>query len=890
MELNNPTPNPSIDWFPKRQRLVGDDLEDALSCVRELIEDLDNIPSSELPLMLSALLPANCSVLADKTTPSPDKTSIQFKLRKAVLDWMSKLSLNEYLKPHASHLVAVTMNVLTRDYEENAITASRILFELYKTYRNLPADYVQPYLDFVILVYRSLPASVASNFSKQSLLLTDQNSAEDPMDIDKPQETDADPPAQAKEAPKETTPDVRTAETADTKPAPTASTVAMSLKSTASFRVLTECPLVVMLMFQLYPKFMKLNIPVLIKNMMEALALKPPSIKTLGEIDSNIKRLFLARARELVSCQAKTLSFLIFFLRNFAQDLKPYEDRLAANVLTIMSSCPREAVGTRREILVATRHLLNSDFRAGFFRHIDPMLDERILMGTSTSHSSTRSDPNLIRTFAYLTLSDFVHHVRTLLNTTQLSRVVTLFSRVFHEAAQPLPLSTQNAALRTLLSLVDLIFHNKDANSQVGRDLLVRLLRTFVEKLEVLPREYQMLKESTEKKQQTTNGIEILYNKQYAAADSIRDIHSMIRLIIVGQKTIIYYIGKYREQRSELAAKDKNSSGTRERNLPPPGSNEEVASAMRRITHTETALIDRYIVAAFSAMRILSAKGKDSEKLTPAIGETSKPLSEQHRDALTYFAAAFTSMDGHDLRRSLGTRMDLLFDMIVNDNVCMVIPRHLLGSNANTSFEFCAVLLDYLIERIDLLCYPLESDIAFFDQRTEHEKDDKDFIRKCLHERQRLPFDSDERRKKMSAAVLQLFERLLKSLAAYPKNEVLVRKHLRHIVVSCLRSSMENINNWPESFCMLLRYIFRSISAGKFEESYKELLPLIPTVLNGLYRVVYSTDNMVLRSTAIELCLTIPARLSSLLPHMNLLLRIIVPALDSNVGDLVNLG
>lgn len=139
--------------------------------------------------------------------------------------------------------------------------------------------------------------------------------------------------------------------------------------------------------------------------------------------------------------------------------------------------------------------------------------------------------------------------------------------------------------------------------------------------------------------------------------------------------------------------------------------------------------------------------------------------------------------------------------------------------------------------------------------------------------------------------MLQLFERVLKSLSAHPDNEAIVRRHLRRIVVVCLRSAMENTNGWPESYCMLVRYVFRSISAGKFEDSYRALLPLIPTVLNGLYRVVSSTlSDSMLRRTAIELCLTIPARLSSLLPHMNLLLRIIIPALDSKSGDLVNLG
>ena len=141
-----------------------------------------------------------------------------------------------------------------------------------------------------------------------------------------------------------------------------------------------------------------------------------------------------------------------------------------------------------------------------------------------------------------------------------------------------------------------------------------------------------------------------------------------------------------------------------------------------------------------------------------------------------------------------------------------------------------------------------------------------------------------------STALLHLFERVLKSLAAHPDNEAAVRKHLRRIVVVCLRSSMENTDSWPDAYCMLLRYVFRSISAGKFEESYRELLPLIPAVLNGLYKVITACVDPVIRHTAIELCLTIPARLSSLLPHMNLLLRAIIPALDSGSGDLVNLG
>ena len=138
--------------------------------------------------------------------------------------------------------------------------------------------------------------------------------------------------------------------------------------------------------------------------------------------------------------------------------------------------------------------------------------------------------------------------------------------------------------------------------------------------------------------------------------------------------------------------------------------------------------------------------------------------------------------------------------------------------------------------------------------------------------------------------MLELFERALKSLVTFPDNEAALRPYLRQIVSSCLRSTVERSEGWPDNNCILLRYTFRAISAGKFEESYKELLPLLPTILNGLYRIFLATEDTNLRHVIIELCLTVPARLSSLLPHMSLLLRMIIHALNSNTGDLVNLG
>jgi len=97
-------------------------------------------------------------------------------------------------------------------------------------------------------------------------------------------------------------------------------------------------------------------------------------------------------------------------------------------------------------------------------------------------------------------------------------------------------------------------------------------------------------------------------------------------------------------------------------------------------------------------------------------------------------------------------------------------------------------------------------------------------------------------------------------------------------------------NDSPRNYFLLLRLLFRTITNGKFEQCYKEIAALLPTILNGLFRIHGATDDTAIRGSIEELCLTIPARLSSLLPHLSLLMRLIIPALQSQNGDLTTLG
>ncbi|VDO30599.1 unnamed protein product [Onchocerca flexuosa] len=86
----------------------------------------------------------------------------------------------------------------------------------------------------------------------------------------------------------------------------------------------------------------------------------------------------------------------------------------------------------------------------------------------------------------------------------------------------------------------------------------------------------------------------------------------------------------------------------------------------------------------------------------------------------------------------------------------------------------------------------------------------------------------------------------------------------------------------PINYFLLLRALFRSIGGGSYDLLYQTFLPLLPTLLHQLNRLQSSTHRMQMRELFIELCLTVPVRLSSLLPYLPLLMDPLVCALNGS--------
>lgn len=110
----------------------------------------------------------------------------------------------------------------------------------------------------------------------------------------------------------------------------------------------------------------------------------------------------------------------------------------------------------------------------------------------------------------------------------------------------------------------------------------------------------------------------------------------------------------------------------------------------------------------------------------------------------------------------------------------------------------------------------------------------------------------------------------------------------------------------PLNYFYLLRALFRSIGGGSHDLLYQEFLPLLPNLLEGkinfpctdelknrllqvlskfligLNRLQSGLHKQQMKDLFVELCLTVPVRLSSLLPYLPMLMDPLVSALNGS--------
>lgn len=128
---------------------------------------------------------------------------------------------------------------------------------------------------------------------------------------------------------------------------------------------------------------------------------------------------------------------------------------------------------------------------------------------------------------------------------------------------------------------------------------------------------------------------------------------------------------------------------------------------------------------------------------------------------------------------------------------------------------------------------------------------------------------------------LKLFKLIFGSVSMFNlENEPMIRPYLQKIVLSSMELAMRAEE--PFNYFLLLRALFRSIGGGTYDMLYQEFLPLLPNLLGGLNRLQSGCHKQHMKDLFVELCLTVPVRLSSLLPFLPMLMDPLVSALNGS--------
>ncbi|KAG6510842.1 hypothetical protein ZIOFF_028885 [Zingiber officinale] len=369
-----------------------------LQMVMEVRDSLEIAHTAEYLNFLRCYFRAFTVILTQLTSPQTTE-SVEHKLRNVVVEILNRLPHSEVLRPFVQDLLKLSLSVLTNDNEDNAFISVRIIFDLLRNFRPTVEAEVQPFIDFVCSIYRNFPATVSHIFNSNSSPSTSSSTG--------PAVASPSPPPPPSSHLLGSRGDDGSG--LDAPPghggiggvvSPYSGTGQLN-PSTRSFKIVTESPLVVMFLFQLYPKLVQTNIPYLLPLLVSSISITGPE-----KVSNNQKPQFV----ELKGAQVKTLSFLTYLLKTHADYIKPHEESICKSIVNLLVTCP-DSVSIRKvgcllsknTFLLILAYLVSKEMILTIY--FDFVI-ARVLIGTGRVCIET------LRPLAYSLLAEMVHYVR----------------------------------------------------------------------------------------------------------------------------------------------------------------------------------------------------------------------------------------------------------------------------------------------------------------------------------------------------------------------------------------------------------------------------------------------------------------------------------------------
>lgn len=794
--------------------------ETKLKMMQEVSENFENVTSSpQYSTFLEHIIPRFLTFLQDGEVQFLQEKPTQ-QLRKLVLEIIHRIPTNEHLRPHTKNVLSVMFRFLEIESEENVLICLRIIIELHKQFRPPISQEIHHFLDFVKQIYKDLPKVVARYFENPQVIAENT--------VPSPEMVGMITSVLVKTAPEREDSETRTH--------------TIIPRGSLSLKVLAELPIIVVLMYQLY----KLNIHNVVSEFV------PLIMNTIMLQVSPQARQHKLYNKELyadfIAAQIKTLSFLAYIIRIYQDLVGKYSQQMVKGMLQLLTNCPSETAHLRKELLIAAKHILTTDLRSQFIPCMDKLFDESILIGSGYTARET------LRPLAYSTLADLVHHVRQNLPLTDLSLAVQLFAKNIDD--ESLPSNIQTMSCKLLLNLVDCIRSKSEQENGNGRDILMRMLEVFVLKFHTIAR-YQLVSIFKKCKPQSEMGV---VDPGVLPAVPATPTPSTTPAIPPPAPPTPVATTPAPPTASLDRAGDKEDKQTFQvsdcRSLvktlvcgvktitwgitscKAPGEAQFIPN--KQLQPKETQIYIKLVKYAMQALDIYQVQVANNQQTYIRVANCQTVRMKEEKEVLEHFAGVFTMMNPLTFKEIFQTTVPYMVERISKNYALQIVANSFLA-NLSTSALFATILVEYLLERLPEMGSNVE----------------------------------------LSNLYLKLFKLVFGSVSLFAaENEQMLKPHLHKIV----NSSMELAQSAkePYNYFLLLRALFRSIGGGSHDLLYQEFLPLLPNLLQGLNMLQSGLHKQHMKDLFVELCLTVPVRLSSLLPYLPMLMDPLVSALNGS--------
>lgn len=833
------------------KRLVTQDTESRakVEAATQLRDNLDVFTSGPAyPVFLKKVMPIFISTLNGPCIFQ--STSNEQKLRNTILEILHRFptvpAAAEPFEPYALETVELLMKLVRTDNEENAVICVKVISDIMRFQSKVVAGKVQDFLSLIQELFEQMERVV-----KEQL---DNEPAAGPGGL--PSTPGSTQTNFQHQSPRPGSPTATTTEFGVDQP-----TARPLLKGMQSFKVLSECPIIVVSTFQVYRNTVPQNVKAFVPLIKSVLCLQAKAQEQAhadaaarGTVFTGVSPNIRNRAAfgEFITAQVKTMSFLAYLLRQYSQQLTDFLPTLPDIVVRLLKDCPREKSSARKELLVAIRHIINFNFRKIFLPKIDELLEERTLIGDGLTVYEN------MRPLAYSMLADLIHHVRDSLTPAQIKKTVEVYTRNLQDNFPGTSFQTMSAKL--LLNMAECIA--KMENKVDARHYLIMILNAIGDKFAAMNRQYaNAVKLSKAYAKQTKDQIPDTYladknqppdwdeidifnampiktaNPREKGADPVVDNKFLFKNLMNGLKNTFYQL------------KICNPPHTIEQ-VNAPAHWQDVAYGF---SPEEVQVIVKLFREGAYVFRYYETEKPMGEPQYQSTVEYMANFymnssSKEEKELLETFATVFHCIDPATFNEVFQQEIPRLYEMIFDHTGLLHIPQFFLASEA-TSPSFCGMLLRFLMEHIE--------DVGSADV-------------------------------KKASILLRLFKLAFMAVTLFAaQNEQVLLPHVVDIVTKSIEYSTKAEE--PTNYFLLLRSLFRSIGGGKFEHLYKKILPLLEMLLDVLNNLLRAARKPNERDLYVELCLTVPARLSNLLPHLSFLMRPLVVALRAG-SELVGQG